>query len=116
MHGVGRDVLLAAFDRSGLAAPEVVVEQADPDPDFPTVAFPNPEEPGALDLSLGLARRIGADLVVANDPDADRLGVAVPDGDGWRSLTGNEIGIVLADHILRHGEGDDRLVVTTIVS
>ena len=116
MHGVGRDVLLAAFERSGLATPEVVVEQAEPDPDFPTVAFPNPEEPGALDLSLELARRTGADLVVANDPDADRLGVAVPDGDGWRSLTGNEIGIVLADHILRHGEGDDRLVVTTIVS
>ncbi|QGG97120.1 phospho-sugar mutase [Actinomarinicola tropica] len=117
MHGVGRDVLLAAFDRCGFAAPHVVAPQAEPDPDFPTVVFPNPEEPGALDLALAEAERVGADLVIANDPDADRLGVAVPTPDGgWRALTGNEIGVLLADHILRHTEGDDRLVVTTIVS
>lgn len=116
MHGVGRDVLLAAFRRCGFARPHVVEAQAEPDPDFPTVAFPNPEEPGALDLSLALAAELGADLVVANDPDADRLGVAVPTADGWRALTGNEIGVLLADHIIRHTDGDDRLVVTTIVS
>ncbi|KAB2372198.1 phospho-sugar mutase [Actinomadura montaniterrae] len=116
MHGVGRDVLLAAFERAGFPAPVVVPEQADPDPDFPTVAFPNPEEPGALDLALALARDRDADLVIANDPDADRCAVAVPTPDGWRALTGDEVGGLLAEHVLRHTAGDDRLVVTTIVS
>ncbi|MEU9023207.1 phospho-sugar mutase [Actinomadura sp. NPDC048394] len=116
MHGVGRDVLLAAFERAGFPAPVVVPEQADPDPDFPTVAFPNPEEPGALDLPLALARDRDADLVIANDPDADRCAVAVPTPDGWRALTGDEVGGLLAEHVLRHTTGDDRLVATTIVS
>ncbi|GAA1852119.1 phospho-sugar mutase [Actinomadura bangladeshensis] len=116
MHGVGRDVLLAAFGRAGFPAPVVVPEQADPDPDFPTVAFPNPEEPGALDLALALAEARGADLVIANDPDADRCAVAVPSPSGWRTLTGDEVGGLLAEHVLRHTAGDDRLAVTTIVS
>ncbi|WP_433227705.1 phospho-sugar mutase [Actinomadura formosensis] len=116
MHGVGRDVLLAAFERAGFPAPLVVPEQAEPDPDFPTVAFPNPEEPGALDLALALAEARGADLVIANDPDADRCAVAVPSPSGWRTLTGDEVGGLLAEHVLRHTTGDDRLVVTTIVS
>jgi len=117
MHGVGRDVLLAAFGRAGFPAPAVVVEQGDPDPDFPTVTFPNPEEPGALDLGLALAGRVDADVLLANDPDADRLGVAVPTPDGgWRALTGDEIGALLADHVLAHTTGADRLVVTTVVS
>ncbi|TDD78943.1 phospho-sugar mutase [Actinomadura darangshiensis] len=116
MHGVGRDVLLAAFDRAGFPAPIVVPEQGDPDPDFPTVAFPNPEEPGALDLALGLAEARNADLVIANDPDADRCAVAVRAPSGWRALTGDEVGGLLAEHVLRHTTGDDRLVVTTIVS
>ncbi|TDE30935.1 phospho-sugar mutase [Actinomadura sp. 6K520] len=116
LHGVGRDVLLQAFDRAGFPAPAVVPEQAEPDPDFPTVAFPNPEEPGALDLALALAGARGADLVIANDPDADRCAVAVPADGGWRTLTGDELGGLLAEHVLRHTTGDDRLVVTTIVS
>ncbi len=118
LHGVARDVLLAAFARAGFPNPAVVPEQSDPDPDFPTVAFPNPEEPGALDLALGLAVERGADVVIANDPDGDRLAVAVPVGSGeeWRALSGDEIGILLADWLLEGGGGDDRLVVTTVVS
>ncbi|MEV0664454.1 phospho-sugar mutase [Actinomadura luteofluorescens] len=116
LHGVGRDVLLSAFERAGFPAPAVVPEQAEPDPDFPTVDFPNPEEPGALDLALGLAEARGADLVIANDPDADRCAVAVPGPSGWRPLTGDEVGGLLAEHVLRHTTGDDRLVATTIVS
>jgi phosphomannomutase len=81
------------------------------------VAFPNPEEPGAMDLLLALAAGAGADVALANDPDADRLGAAIPTPDGgWRRLTGDELGWLLADHILRHTTGADRLVVTTLVS
>jgi phosphomannomutase len=118
MHGVGAEVLLAAFERAGFPSPEPVVDQVDPDPDFPTVAFPNPEEPGALDLALARAEASGADLVLANDPDADRLAVAVPDPSlaRWRALTGDELGALLADHLLRQGADPDDVVVTTIVS
>ncbi|HEX2315319.1 MAG TPA: phospho-sugar mutase [Thermomonospora sp.] len=116
LHGVGLDVLTRAFERAGFPAPVVVAEQAEPDPDFPTVAFPNPEEPGAMDRALALAAQRGADLVIANDPDADRCAVAVPTPDGWRTLTGDEVGGLLGEHVLRHTHGDDRLVVTTIVS
>ncbi len=117
LHGVGGAVLVEAFSRAGLAAPAVVAEQDQPDGSFPTVAFPNPEEPGAMDRVVELARRTGATLAIANDPDADRLGaaVALPDG-SWRALSGDEIGWLLADHVLRHTTGDDRLVVTTLVS
>ncbi|HEX6469092.1 MAG TPA: phospho-sugar mutase [Streptosporangiaceae bacterium] len=116
LHGVGRDVLLRAF-AAGFPPPAVVPEQAAPDPDFPTVAFPNPEEPGAMDLALALGATAGADLVLANDPDADRCAVGVPlPGGGWRLLTGDEVGCLLAEHVLARTHGPDRLVVTTIVS
>jgi len=116
VHGVGRDVFLRAFEAAGFPQPVVVPEQGDPDPDFPTAAFPNPEEPGVLDLAIALADKRGADLVIANDPDADRLAAVVPSADGWRALTGNEIGGLLAEHVLKSGTGTDRVVVTTVVS
>jgi phosphomannomutase len=121
LHGVGTTTLSQAFVRAGFAAPMLVEEQCGPDPDFPTVAFPNPEEVGAMDLVVRLAQARGADLAIANDPDADRCAVAVPPdqegrGGKWRMLTGDEVGGLLAEHVLRHTSGPDRLVVTTIVS
>ncbi|MEV7736819.1 phospho-sugar mutase [Streptomyces sp. NPDC088921] len=103
MHGVGKDTLLAAFDRAGFPAPELVAEQADPDPDFPTVAFPNPEEPGAMDLAFAKARETNPDLIIANDPDADRCAVAVKRDDTWRMLSGDEVGALLAAHLVARG-------------
>ena len=103
LHGVGAEPVLQVLEQAGFAAPQVVPEQELPDPDFPTVAFPNPEEPGALDLALALAARNDADLVVANDPDADRCAAAVPTPTGWRMLRGDEVGALLADHLLRRG-------------
>jgi phosphomannomutase len=108
MHGVGLETLLAAFDRAGFAPPAVVAEQAEPDPDFPTVAFPNPEEPGALDLLLRLSA--DADVAIASDPDADRIAVAVGD----RPLRGDQTGVLLADHLL--SQGVRGRVATTVVS
>jgi phosphomannomutase len=117
LHGVGGAVVLRAFEAAGLPAPHVVDEQFQPDGSFPTVAFPNPEEPGAMDLLLDLARSVGAHVAIANDPDADRLGAAIPLSDGsWRRLGGDEIGWLMADHLLGATTGDHRLVVTTLVS
>ncbi|MFJ4034105.1 phospho-sugar mutase [Streptomyces griseoluteus] len=103
MHGVGKDVLLAAFARAGFPEPVLVAEQAEPDPDFPTVAFPNPEEPGAMDLAFERATVTEPDLVIANDPDADRCAVAVRDGGDWRMLRGDEVGALLAAHLVGRG-------------
>ncbi|MFC9932511.1 phospho-sugar mutase [Streptomyces sp. NPDC127190] len=103
MHGVGKDTLLAAFARAGFPEPVLVAEQAEPDPDFPTVAFPNPEEPGAMDLAFARARATDPDLVIANDPDADRCAVAVKDGADWRMLRGDEVGALLAAHLVNRG-------------
>ncbi|MFF1683226.1 phospho-sugar mutase [Streptomyces sp. NPDC058256] len=103
MHGVGKDTLLAAFARAGFPEPVLVAEQAEPDPDFPTVAFPNPEEPGAMDLAFAKAHETQPDLIIANDPDADRCAVAVKDGDGWRMLRGDEVGALLAQHLVKRG-------------
>jgi phosphomannomutase len=120
MHGVAGRLMLRLLRLAGFAAPHVVAAQAEPDPDFPTVAFPNPEEPGALDLALADARRLGADLVVASDPDGDRLAVAVPDDDGWRVLTGDQVGALLGASLLDRTASqqapESRLVASTVVS
>jgi phosphomannomutase len=114
LHGVGASVVRAVLDASGFAPAHEPLEQAEPDPDFPTVAFPNPEEPGAIDLALASARERRADLVIANDPDADRCAAAVPGPDGWRMLRGDELGVLLADALMRRGVRGT--FATTIVS
>jgi phosphomannomutase len=123
LHGVAAGLALRAFAQAGYPAPDVVAAQAEPDPDFPTVAFPNPEVPGALDLAIAEAHRSGAELVIANDPDGDRLAVAVPDPGaegGWRALTGDQLGALLGSYVLdRTADQPDpggRLVATTVVS
>ena len=106
LHGVAGRLALRAFEQAGFPSPDVVEAQFDPDPDFRTVRFPNPEEPGALDLALAQARRSGAELVIANDPDGDRLAVAVPDDQspgGWRTLTGDQVGALLGAYLLGMG-------------
>ncbi|MFI9842938.1 phospho-sugar mutase [Nonomuraea sp. NPDC051941] len=116
LHGVGAATLTGAFLAAGFETPVAVEEQRDPDPDFPTVSFPNPEEPGAMDLAIALAAKLDADLVLANDPDADRCAVGVPLPDGTcRMLTGDEVGGLLAEHVITQTVGD-RMVATTIVS
>jgi phosphomannomutase len=118
LHGVGGELALRAFAAFGFTAVETVAEQMAPDMRFPTVRFPNPEEPGALDRALARARETAADLVLANDPDADRLAVAVRRPDGtYRQLSGNQVGALLAAWTMeRDRGGDERLVISTIVS
>ncbi|SFQ22240.1 phosphomannomutase [Amycolatopsis arida] len=117
LHGVGAEPLTRALTTAGFDPPRLVAEQADPDPDFPTVAFPNPEEPGATDLLLALAEAEDADLAVALDPDADRCALGVRDRDGrWRMLGGDETGVLLGEHVLSTTGAPDPLVATTIVS
>ena len=125
LHGVGAGTFLQAVSRAGYDPPELVADQAEPDPEFPSTPFPNPEEPGVLDRLLQLATATAADVALAHDPDADRLAVAVPAGGRWRLLTGDETGCLLAEHLLRRpgtgtgtgpGTGRRRLVVNTVVS
>jgi phosphomannomutase len=120
MHGVGDDLLRRAMKAAGFPSVTSVPEQQKPDGAFPTVAFPNPEEKGAMDLSLALARKTRAQLVLANDPDADRLAVAVPDGDGFRQLTGNQVGALLGHYLLTErpagASSGKRAVLASLVS
>jgi phosphomannomutase len=116
LHGVSGSLAVRLLAEAGHTDVTPVPEQFSPDGAFPTVAFPNPEEPEALEMAEALAAARGAALVVANDPDGDRLAVAVPSGDGWRRLTGNEIGVLLGDYVLERTSGPGRLVVSSIVS
>ncbi len=117
MHGVGGRYVLAALERFGFRNVRPVAVQLEPDGRFPTVAFPNPEEPGAMDRAHELAASIDAELVLANDPDTDRLAVSLaePDG-GFRRLTGNQVGVLLAEFVLRNCDTDSPIVLNSIVS
>lgn len=114
LHGVGGETLLAAFERAGFSAPIPVAHQQRPNPEFPGLAFPNPEEPGVMDDVLALAVAHDADLAIANDPDADRCAAAAAMRGGWRQLRGDELGVLLADHLMRRGVRGT--YATTIVS
>ncbi|MFW0797510.1 phospho-sugar mutase [Gordonia sp. CPCC 205515] len=117
MHGVGGATMLQVFDEAGVSDVHTVAEQFAPDPDFPTVSFPNPEEPGALDLSLALAEKESADVVIALDPDADRCSVAIGQRDGtWRQLTGDEIGSLLGEQAAADPSRDGDVLACSIVS
>ena len=117
MHGVGKEVISRVFERAGMPKLILVSEQAEPDPDFPTVAFPNPEEPGAIDLALAKAREVGADLVIANDPDADRCAAAINDSKtGWRMLRGDEVGIILGEYLAVNAPDKVGVFANSIVS
>lgn len=118
MHGVGAPCVRAALERAGLSSLHIEPSQEQPDGAFPTVRFPNPEEDGAMDLVFALAKKVNADLVMANDPDADRLAVALPNEEGeYKMLTGDQVGVLLADYLLSESKLDDkRLVATTLVS
>jgi phosphomannomutase len=119
MHGVGNRFVMRALEEAGFAAVHTVPVQAEPDGTFHTVSFPNPEEPGALDIAMSEADAVGADLILAHDPDADRIAVCLKNDDGaWRMLSGNETGVLLCADALENADtgGEEKLVVTTIVS
>ena len=118
LHGVGARAVERVFAEAGYADFHTVPEQREPDGHFPTVPFPNPEEPGALDLALALAQSKQADLLIANDPDVDRLAIAIPTPSGrWLPLSGNQVGLLLADFALSHGDaGAQALVLSSLVS
>jgi len=121
MHGVGGELFLAAMDKAGFPEPHIVEQQFDPDPDFPTVSFPNPEEKGALDLSFEKAHSVGAELIIAHDPDADRLAVALSDSSvsgGYRALTGNQVGAIFGWYLgeKAHSSGRKGTLANSLVS
>jgi phosphomannomutase len=116
MHGVGGAVAVETLHRAGFASVHAVGAQFAPDPDFPTVAFPNPEEPGATHALLALAADVEADVAIALDPDADRCAVGIPTASGWRMLSGDETGWLLGDYILAHEQPGTAVVASTVVS
>lgn len=115
LHGVAGAIFVEAMERIGVGL-TVVASQFEPDPDFPSVEFPNPEEPRSLDALVATAAGVDADVAFANDPDGDRLGVVIPDSGSWRQLNGDQIGVLLGDHCLRNTDGAGRLTAATAVS
>ena len=117
MHGVGYEVLSKTLAKAGLPQPHVVADQVWPDGTFPTVNFPNPEEKGALDLAIKVAKEKNAEFIIANDPDADRLAVAVPDAQGnWKSLHGNVVGCFLGWYLAKQYQGKQGTLACSLVS
>ena len=119
MHGVGYEVLSKTLAKAGLPQPHIVAEQVWPDGTFPTVNFPNPEEKGALDLAIEVAKKHNAEFIIANDPDADRLAVALPDAAGnWKPLHGNVIGCYLGWYLAKqyHAQGKKGVLACSLVS
>jgi phosphomannomutase len=117
LHGVGAETFIKVFEKSGFNAPIVVKEQVKPDPDFPTTAFPNPEEAGAIDMALAYAKEHNADLVIANDPDADRCAVAINDSAlGWRMLRGDEVGTLLGHYLISKSSTKNARIANSLVS
>ena len=119
MHGVGYEVLSKTLTKAGLPQPHIVAEQVWPDGTFPTVNFPNPEEKGALDLAIKVAKEHNAEFIIANDPDADRLAVAVPDAQGnWKPLHGNVVGCFLGWYLAKqyHAKGEKGVLACSLVS
>jgi phosphomannomutase len=116
LHGVGSETVARAFEAAGFERPIPVESQAQPDPLFPTVSFPNPEEPGAMDAALELAEQTNPDVVIANDPDADRCAVAIPGPGGWRMLRGYEVGALIVWHLLARGVAEGGVFAIWFVS
>ncbi len=117
LHGVGAETFLKVFEKAGFAHPILVKEQEKPDPDFPTTPFPNPEEAGAIDLALDYASRENADLVIANDPDADRCAIAINDPDhGWRMLRGDEVGAIVGKYLIERDRINNGAFANSLVS
>ena len=117
LHGVGSETFIKVFEKAKFAPPILVTEQASPDPDFPTTPFPNPEEAGAIDLAIAYAKKNNADLVIANDPDADRCAVAVNDlRTGWRMLRGDEVGTILGFYLISKNKNKAIAVANSLVS
>jgi phosphomannomutase len=117
LHGVGTEVFLKVFEKARFSPPILVQEQVKPDPNFPTTPFPNPEEVGAIDLAIKYAKESNADLVIANDPDADRCAVAVNDPlSGWRMLRGDEVGVILGNYLIKNNNSASKAVANSLVS
>lgn len=117
LHGVGKEVFLKVFEKVKFESPVLVAEQVEPDPDFPTTPFPNPEEVGAIDLAIKYAKESNADLVIANDPDADRCAVAVNDPlSGWRMLRGDEVGVIVGNYLIKNNSSVNKAVANSLVS